>query len=540
MKKNLIYTGILALAAGMALTLTSCDDDFEIPPYKIPEAVDGSVEIGDGTWQKPFFCWQARTGVTVDGKVSNWVTGYIVGYIDTSISNTSKGAVFFTEPTKASAASNILMSSEPFTDKTFEEKGLLGDDAAELYAEQYCISVQLPSGSACRNALNLSNNPGNLNAMVSVRGVTGQKYCGIYGIRTAGDYNWGDTGRYEPESYEAGTTYYCNFSISRDMNYYIENGWRNYMLKGGETGWTIRESGSRSYAYISMYYGTLTDGPYENWLVTPAFNLDEAEAKTLSFVTSCSGSSVGTVLEAYVMTTQNPKGCEPKKLDCNVAPIPTGGGSSSWTPSGEIDLSEYSGIVYIGFRYYAEAGGSTNNTEYMVTDVNLGNANPEDWKIDDPTLKATYRLTDELDTEGLYLMVVNDQIVCPLAESFSYGAMTLGDEVSGDEVQSLTTYGFTFTEIEPGKYTIQDAYGRYLFMQGTYDTFNVNRMLPEGGAGAYWSIENENGVFKMTNLDMNKVISFSSGRGDVRTVSASSYNPENGPRLYKRVEAESK
>ena len=517
MNKTLKYIAVLAVAMG-SMALTSCNEDLAVPPYSIPE----NSQPGNGTWNNPMQCWQVKEGITIDGHVANWVTGYIVGFIDTGISNTVKGAVLLEDPQQASVASNVLIAEIPYNKEKWDELGMTAED---------CVSVQLPSGSAVRSAINLSNNPGNLGRLVSLRGVTGQKYCGMFGIRQTGDYNWGERGRYEPETFDAGETYFCNFSISRDMNYYIEHGWKRSIIKGDLDQWTVRERGDRSYAYISAYYGNLTDGPYENWLVTPALNLDEAAAKTLSFATSCNGASVGTTLEAYVLTTQYPRGCEPVKLECNVAPVQPGGGQAPWTASGEIDLSEFSGVIYIGFRYYAEAGGSTNNTEYMVTDVNLGGANPEEWVVDDPTIKATYQLADTFNTEDIYLMVCNDHIVQPLAESYSYGAMTLGAEVDGDTVNSLTTYAFTFTEVEEGKYTIQDAFGRYIFLQGTYDTFNTNLILPE--TGGYWSVENVDGVFKITNLEMNKVISYSS-RGDVRTVAASAYNG-GGPRLYRRI-----
>lgn len=57
------------------------------------------------------------------------------------------------------------------------------------------MPVQLPSGSV-RKALSLDLNPGNFNRMVSIRGITGNKYLGAYAVRSAADFKWGEKGKY--------------------------------------------------------------------------------------------------------------------------------------------------------------------------------------------------------------------------------------------------------------------------------------------------------------------------------------------------------
>ncbi|MDE6558308.1 MAG: choice-of-anchor J domain-containing protein [Muribaculaceae bacterium] len=315
-----IFSVMLAAVAGFGFV--ACDDDLAQAPIVMP-----APEIGDGTWQNPLQAWQAHLGTTVNGRTSNWVCGYIVGYVNTDDGNKvvigSAGAV----------QSNMVIAQYPYDEEEWAEKGYTLDD---------CVSVQLPSGTATRTSLNLADNPGNLNKLVSLRGTTGSKYCGIYGVRAANDFNFGAIGRYEPPMDEIHGEYFCNFSASRDINFYLERGWAAYMIKGGLTGWYYKENGGTSFMTISAYYGTATGGPYENWLVSPSFNLDEAKEKTLSFSTQAS-TLADTSLEVYVMKSQNPQAFEePVKLDCVIAEAPASG-YSSWVSSGTIDLSEFSG-----------------------------------------------------------------------------------------------------------------------------------------------------------------------------------------------------
>lgn len=504
----------VALCVGAAMT--SCDDELAQAPVVQP-----ADEIGDGTWQNPMQTWQAHLGTTVGDRTSNWVTGYIVGWIDTSVSNTMKGARI---GTPCNVATNMLIAQYPYDEEKWAEMGYTIDD---------CATVQLPSG-AVRTALNLMDNPGNFNKQVSLRGTTGSKYCGAYGVRQANDFNWGAIGRYEEPIREITDSYFCDFTASRDINYYKERGWSTYMISGGLTGWYWKSNSGVDFLTTSAYLGSATGGPYENWLVSPAFDLDRAKEKTLSF-SSQAGNAADSSLEVYVMKHKNPQAGEPVKLECVIAQAPASG-YSSWTKSGTIDLSGFSGTVYIGFRYYSAHGGSGNSSDFGVTDFNIGNADPADWEVVDPATLGTFRRVEAVHDGGKYAFVFDGKLMLPLPEASRYGNFPVKSVKMSDGTISVSReYAFTLTESadNAGQYTVQDAYGRFIYMYGTFTNFNVSATMPADGP--WWTFTPSDGIFEIRNAFRNLVLVYDESRDYMTSVQPASYKG-NGAEIYELVE----
>ena len=95
-----------------------------------------------------------------------------------------------------------------------------------------------------------------------------------------------------------------------------------------------------------------------------------------------------------------------------------------------------------------------------------------------------------------------------LSESSGYGYLNVTDAAAGDNLTANENCTFTITEGDGG-YLIQDAYGRYLYMTGTFNSFNVSATLPE--SGALWTISFDgDGLATITNVDMNKWMQYSS------------------------------
>lgn len=515
--KKIIKNIVVAMAGiAMAAGIAACDDELAQAPIVMPDPA-----IGDGTWERPLQAWQAHLGTTVDGRTSNWVCGYIVGYIDTNSGN--KKII----GTAGAVESNMLIAQYPYDEEDWAERGYTVDD---------CVPVQLVSGTATRTALNIAKNPNRLNTLVSLRGTTGSKYCGDYGVRQANDYNIGGIGRYEPPIEEIEGEYFCNFSASRDINFYKERGWATYMIKGGVDAWEYSESGGVSYLEASVSYdGSADGGPYENWLVTPAFDIDKAEVKTLSFRTRAT-TQADTSFEVYVMDRQNPMGCEPVKLECVIATAPTGTSSSAWTSSGTIDLSEFSGTIYIGFRYYSAHGGTGNASDFAVTDVNLGGADPEEWEVVDPASIHTYRRVTEIESGKSYLMVFDGNLMMLPITSGNYGDPEV-KEVTFNEDGSITMKqenAFTIEAIPDSEdYMIIDANGKYYYMKGTYTNFNV--ALQPSDEYEWRFTADENGIFEIRNTKRNRVIVYGTSKGCIITESPSWYQGR-GAALYKMEE----
>ncbi len=111
--------------------------------------------------------------------------------------------------------------------------------------------------------------------------------------------------------------------------------------------------------------------------------------------------------------------------------------------------------------------------------------------------------------EGQYLIYANSYVATALSESSKYGYLPkLEVTEKNNYIENHDFYAFTFTAVEGG-YTIQDIYGRYLYMTGTYDSFNVAAEMPAEGAVWTVAIDETTGEATITNAAMNKFIQFS-------------------------------
>lgn len=354
MKKTIKYI-MMAAVALTAPVFGSCDEDLAETPIILP---DGGV--GTGKWDNPMTVYQCRIGSINPEKNPAWVKGYIVGVINVNITNVlSERTAQFDGPFEVNT--NLIIAMSP-DERNWEN----------------CATVQLPSG-AVRNALNLVDNPDNLGKLVTIKGQTGEKYCSAYGLRSCEDYNWGDIGKEEVELAPVDGPFYQDFEASTSFDTYKAQGWSNVAVKGGLSGWYVRKFDNTNYITVSAYNGTATGGPYENWLITPAIDMSKITEKTLEFVTQAAYTADNSILEVYVMTDNNPKTSTNTRLEAAIATPPQSGGPySSWVESGKIDLSAYTGTIYIGWRYYSEHGGQSGSTTYCVDNINVGNATPND------------------------------------------------------------------------------------------------------------------------------------------------------------------
>ena len=349
MKKIHIYIAMFLMAVGLA----SCNGDYDQPPVILPEG-----GIGTGAWNNPMTAYQAHLGSVNEEIPTPWVTGYIVGWIDID-----KGNVLKAEVTRydvpATVNTNILIASNP-DERNWEN----------------LVPVQLPSGKV-RSALNLKDHPENLGVQVTLKGTTGSKYCGAYGVRSVTDFNFGpegkDDGSDEPVTpNEPAASLYCDFEGGDDIGYFTQRGWANTTVTGGLSGWFIKNFNNNNYATVNALKGTAAGGPYEMWLISPAVDLDKSPKKSVTFTCQSAYPAPDCTLEVYVMTSNNPKAGGAQLLKANI-PTPPESGYSSWAES-NIDLSAFSGVVYIGWRYYSKAGGSDASSTYCIDNVNIGGA----------------------------------------------------------------------------------------------------------------------------------------------------------------------
>ena len=100
-------------------------------------------------------------------------------------------------------------------------------------------------------------------------------------------------------------------------------------------------------------------------------------------------------------------------------------------------------------------------------------------------------------------------VAVPLSATKTYGY--LGQSETTENSGEITTDAaneFTFKAVTGG-YTIQASDGRYLYMTGTYNSFNVDATVPS--SGHIWTVTfNADGTAKVVNKDNNKTLQYSS------------------------------
>lgn len=123
---------------------------------------------------------------------------------------------------------------------------------------------------------------------------------------------------------------------------------------------------------------------------------------------------------------------------------------------------------------------------------------------------VTYKKVTEIESGKKYLIVAQRDdktyYAMPQKETANYGYLqTQSKEGTLDELKIESSYddNFVFTSFEDG-YSIQDCYGRYLYMDAEHAAFQL------GKEAAAWSVEkSENGTFMLTNNG--KYIQFGDG-----------------------------
>ena len=167
--------------------------------------------------------------------------------------------------------------------------------------------------------------------------------------------------------------------------------------------------------------------------------------------------------------------------------------------------------------------------DYTLTTSNGGLADGNDG--DTPSSDVTYTLTTTI-ANGKYIIAANNsgtyEVATPL--SSAYGYIQKSDVTpSGSTIATSSANEFTLTAVTGG-YTIQDASGKYYYMTGNYNSFNVQETVPS--EGHIWSITvNEDQTVTITNVAKNKTIQY-----DTQYNSYGAYGETKGifPNLFKK------
>lgn len=300
-----------------------------------------------GTKEKPYTVANVQAGATGTGV---WVKGYIVGWIDGK--TLADGAKFNADGVTVS--SNVMLA-----------------DAADAATTAKIIPVQLPSGEI-RKAVNLQDNPANYKKEVLLKGNL-VAYFGVPGLKEVSaaviDGKEYPMGGDDQPSGDVVTSLDENFDASTD----IPAGWFQKQAAGNKA-WYVRNFNENNYITMSGYNGT---APFDQWLLSPAIDMDKVSAKTLTFDTQVNGyGATTTTLKVYIVT--DPANlATATELKATFATAPAAGADgktkySEWVKSGNVDLAKYKGKVYIAFRY--QASKDANYATWCVDNVKLNAA----------------------------------------------------------------------------------------------------------------------------------------------------------------------
>ena len=150
-----------------------------------------------------------------------------------------------------------------------------------------------------------------------------------------------------------------------DASSSIPAGWTQKQVAGDKP-WYVPSFNGNNYAAITGFKG---NGPFDQWLISPPIIIDQLLDKTLTFDTQVNAyGSTQSALNVFVLTAADPTTAKTTQLSPNLAIAPASG-YSDWVNSGKLDLSAFSGIIYIGFEYTSPV--ADNYATWCVDNVKL-------------------------------------------------------------------------------------------------------------------------------------------------------------------------
>ena len=160
-----------------------------------------------------------------------------------------------------------------------------------------------------------------------------------------------------------------DFSEQEDYTDINIEGWLNVAIEGSRR-WQGKTFNDEVYAQATSYGSSNEDDVNECWMITVGIELDEMNSPKAEFVTAQAYWEHDglKVLFSTDFNRANIAGATWVELDCTIAG--QNDPDHEWIPSGEIDLSSFSGKGYIAFVYNgSKPNGET--TSYRVDNVKV-------------------------------------------------------------------------------------------------------------------------------------------------------------------------
>lgn len=420
--------------------------------------VVGIMSYFNGTWQ---FLFQSPDGCTDFGGESYapQIEGagtaeepYTVGAV---LAGASGSAQWVTGYIVGWVEGQVLSDGAHFTAPATVASNILLAASPDEKNVVNCIPVQLLSKTDVRTALNLQDNVGNLGKQVTIKGNL-ESYFGTAGIKSPTLYAWGDKGD------ENGTTP-DNPPVSGSGDGSADKPFDAAQVLAGATGTDVWFTG-----YI---VGAVNDKSINDAAFTAPFSL-----KTNVLVAAAAG--------------------ETDVTKCVPVQLPAGAVRDALNLVDHADNLGKQVTLKGNLETYFGTKGMKSVLAYVFGDK--GDTTP--------VTTSQFRKVTAVTSGKQYLLVAEGKAA--VLSTANYGYLKVTDITDNNGVIELSAdNAFTITAVTGG-YNITMSDGRYLYQTGNYNSFNFSATSTTGDV---WTIEAQtDGTFKITNVEMNKYIQYSS------------------------------
>jgi len=216
----------------------------------------------------------------------------------------------------------------------------------------------------------------NLSGKGDLKGILMKSYReanSVIVLNTYEDVNFSDTDRCDPVILDCGDNTVGGSVVVFEENFesFSDNttdlpGWTNVNVNGGSRVYKIDSYSGNVYMAGSAYGSG--ENPLEDWLVTPAINLDSTTDEELTFKTQAHHDN-GRTLKVYASSDFTGDVTTATWVLINATVGTASSTYGDWTNSGSINISCLEGDVYIGFKY--EGGDNAITTGMNIDDVKV-------------------------------------------------------------------------------------------------------------------------------------------------------------------------
>lgn len=269
-------------------------------------------------------------------------------------------------------------------------------------------------------------------------------------------------------------------------------------------------------------------GDYTFSFAKGAGTTEPAYYYVMSTSTAANPQNTVRVYKSNTMTVAAPAGVNMTKIEFTLS---TAAAAATFqTTQGSMAMSGTTTAIWNGSANSMTVTLGGANIRIAKVKITTG----EGGEVEVPT-NGIFEETATIESGESYIFVFGNQYGAPIAESASYGRLSLVDATIADgKVNAPLAAAITINEVAGKGYTLVDAYDRFLGMDAAYTT--SFQLYKEANDGCYWTATVADGKVTFTNaLVANAIICQSMGTsGTYYTNAAPAVSPAdyNLPALY--------